>query len=191
MKKARAAIVVVVLVALIVGCFYYVANRNPEKTADNVELTEVQKVITKDFEKNYPATPREVVKTYNRIITCFYNETYTEEELYALGDQARMLFDEELLESNPRDTYFKSLKMEIEEYKEFSRTIKSSAVCSSNEVETKTVDGVEYAYVQASYFIKDGNSYERTYQMYVLREDEEGRWKILMFYQIEGDTSDE
>lgn len=191
MKKARGAIVVVVFVAIVIGCFYYVANRNPEKTADNMELTEVQKVITKDIEKNYPATPREVVKTYNRIIMCFYNETYTEQELYDLGDQARRLFDEELLESNPRDSYFKSLKMDIEEYKEFSRSIKSASVCSTNEVEYKTVDGVEYAYVKTAYFIKDGNEYERTHQMYVLRENEEGQWKILMFYQIEGDTSDE
>ena len=128
---------------------------------------------------------------YNRIITCFYNDEYTDDELYDLGDQARKLFDDELLENNPRDEYFKNLKEDISEYHDKNKTIASSAVDSSNNVEYKEVDGDDCAYVKASYFIKEGSAYSRTYQMYVLRKDADGNWKILVFYQVNGDSSDD
>ncbi|MGN0140663.1 MAG: DUF6715 family protein [Roseburia sp.] len=190
--KKKTVIGAVVIIVVIVGLFGWLTlsrrNRNVE---DVVELTEVQKVINKDFEQNYPATPREVVKNYNRIITCFYNETYTDEELYRLGDQARLLFDEELLENNPRDQYFADLKAEIAEYRQESKTIFSTSVCSGNEVEYKTIDGRECAYVTTSYFVKQDKSYSRTYETFVLRKDAEGKWKILVFYLTEGDSSNE
>ena len=113
------------------------------------------------------------------------------DELYDLGDQARKLFDDELLENNPRDEYFKNLKEDISEYHDKNKTIASSAVDSSNDVEYKEVDGDDCAYVKASYFIKEGNAYSRTYQMYVLRKDADGNWKILVFYQVNGDSSDD
>ena len=51
--------------------------------------------------------------------------------------------------------------------------------------------GDEIAYVTASYFIKAGNSYEDTDEMYVLRKDEDGKWKILVYYQIEPAQSED
>ena len=190
-QKTSRVIVAVLAIALIVGAYYYFAVYRSVSAEDNVELTEVQKVITKDLETNYPATPREVVKLYNRIQECFYNETYTDEELYALGDQARMLFDEELLENNPRDGYFSALKSDIADFQAKSKTIMSSDVCDSNDVHFQTVDGDECAYVTAAYFLDEDKSYSRTKQMYVLRKDEDGNWKILVFYRIEGDSSNE
>ena len=190
-QKPIRFIVAIAAVLLIVGGYYYLTVYKNANSEENVELTEVQKVITKDLETNYPATPREVVKLYNRIQECFYNETYTDDELYGLGDQARMLFDEELLGNNPRDDYFDSLKADIASYRAKSKTIMSSDVCNSNDVHYQTIDGDECAYVSASYFMEEGKSYNRTYEMYVLRKDKDGNWKILVFYQIEGDSSNE
>ncbi len=190
-QKTIKGLVAVLVVLLIVGGYYYFAVYRSTSAEDNVELTEVQKVITKDLVANYPATPREVIKFYNRIQECFYNETYTDDELYALGDQARMLFDEELLANNPRDDYFRALKADIDEFHAESKTIMSSDVCDSNDVQQQTIDGDECAYVTASYFLDGSKSYSRTNQMYVLRKDEDGNWKILVFYQIEGDSSNE
>ena len=182
--------IAVLCIALIVGGYVFWMKQN-EKPSEDVELTAVQKMITKDLEKSYPATPREVVKIYNEIISCFYNEEYTEAELEALGDQARLLMDEELLGNNPRDEYFKKLKAEIADYKRDERIIISYNLCSSNEVQFVTVDERECAYVKTSYFIKDNTGHSRTYQMYVVRKDDDGNWKILVFYQVEGDTSDD
>lgn len=190
-KKISLVAAAVICIGAIVGLFYFFSNQRRTSVENMTELTEVQKLITEDLEKNYPARPREVVKFYNRIITCFYEETYTEEELEKLGDQARMLFDEELLANNPRDEYFTALKADIAEYREKSKTIMNSSVCSSNDVNYQVVDGDECAYVTSTYFINEDKEYSRTHQMYVLRKDEDGNWKILVFYQIEGEESDE
>ena len=147
MKNTKFVIIIVVCVCVILGGYYYLTNRNNAKEEENITLTEIQELTTKNLDKNFPATPREVVKLYNRIITCFYNDEYTDDELYDLGDQARKLFDDELLENNPRDEYFKNLKEDISEYHDKNKTIASSAVDSSNDVEYKEVDGDDCAYV--------------------------------------------
>ena len=139
MKNTKFVIIIVVCVCVILGGYYYLTNRNNAKEEENITLTEIQELTTKNLDKNFPATPREVVKLYNRIITCFYNDEYTDDELYDLGDQARKLFDDELLENNPRDEYFKNLKEDISEYHDKNKTIASSAVDSSNDVEYKEV----------------------------------------------------
>ena len=41
----------------------------------------------------------------------------------------------------------------------------------------------------ASYFMDENKSYSRANQMYVLRKDDDGKWKILGFYELEGDAS--
>ncbi len=43
----------------------------------------------------------------------------------------------------------------------------------------------------ASYFVKEGNSYTRTYEEYVLRKDTNKQWKILGYQLTKGDSSDE
>lgn len=188
-QKTMRVVIAIFAILMIVGAYYYFTVYKSAGAEDAVELTEVQKVITKDLEANYPATPREVVKYYNRIQECFYNETYTNEELYALGDQARMLFDEELLANNPRDAYFDALKADIASYRTREKTILSSSVCDSNDVHFQTIDGDECAYVSASYFVDEAKAYSRTNQMYVLRKDADENWKILVFYEIEGESS--
>ena len=72
MKKAtlRIVLLVIVLAALILGYYYYLSHKNDTATTDNNEETTqrvAQGVGTKDFNKDYPETPREVVKWYNRI----------------------------------------------------------------------------------------------------------------------------
>ncbi|MBQ8280509.1 MAG: hypothetical protein IJZ23_11760 [Roseburia sp.] len=190
MKKSRVIIIVVICVALLVGGYVFWMNRNGNASSEEVELTKVQQLITKDLTKNYPETPREVVKTYNEIITCFYNEEYTEEELEALVDQTLLLMDEELAANNPKADYFKAVKAEIADFAEAERTIVSYTLPSSNDVLYRTVDDRECAYVETSYFIKEKTSYSKTYQTYVVRKDDNGDWKILVFYKNEGDTSD-
>lgn len=183
--------VAVAIVCVIVGGYFYATQKKNVSAEDGVQLTEVQQVITKDLKANYPETPREVVKYFNRITSCYYNEEYTDEELYGLVDQARILFDEELQANNPRDAYYASVKADVANWHEASRSIVNTSVSDAEEVNYQTIDGDECAYVEASYFVNEKKGYSRTYQMYVLRKDEEGNWKILVFYKVEGDSSDE
>jgi len=190
MKKSRMIIIVLICVGLLVGGYAYWMNNNSNTSSENMELTKVQQLITKDLEKNYPKTPRDVIKTYSEIISCFYNEEYTEKELEKLVDQTLLLMDEELAANNPKNDYFKAVKEEILEYESADRTIVSYTLPSSNDVEYRTIDERECAYVETSYFVKEKTSYKKTYQTYVVRKDDDGQWKILVFYKTEGEASE-
>ena len=181
MKKIlRIGIAVICMVTLVVGYYAYLSRRNDSVSADdNVELSEVQAIISKDFDKNYPATPRAVVKWYNRIITAYYAEDFSQDELEALADQARKLMDDELLQYNPKDTYLASLSLEIEDYHNRQRVIVSSSVSDSSEVQYKKINGYECAFLSSYYFVREGSSYTRTYEDFCLRKDSNGNWKIL------------
>ena len=116
---------------------------------------------------------------------------YSDEELDALTDQALKLFDDELAANNPKDTYKQSVTADAQSYKDQGVTLAQNGVCDSNDVRYFADNGSKIAYVKASYFMKEGSSYSKTYQEYVLRQDKEGCWRILTFYKIAADSDTE
>ena len=190
MKKTRIVILAIVIVAAICTAFYIVNNNSKKESAKEAELTEIQKITTRNMEKDYPATPREVIKFYNRIIKCYYGRQYSDDELEQLADQALSMFDDDLLKKNEKESYIESVKSDAAQYEEDNKSISQTDVCDSNDVKYITDNGDDIAYVTASYFIKNGSSYTKTYQEYVLRKDDDGDWKILTFYKIEGESSE-
>ena len=179
MKKTRIVILAIVIVAAICTAFYIVNNNSKKESAKEAELTEIQKITTRNMEKDYPATPREVIKFYNRIIKCYYGRQYSDDELEQLADQALSMFDDDLLKKNEKESYIESVKSDAAQYEEDNKSISQTDVCDSNDVKYMTDNGDDIAYVTASYFIKNGSSYTKTYQKYVLRKDGDGDWKIL------------
>lgn len=182
MKKLRNVIIAVVCIALCVGYYFYLSNGNFK---NDEAPTEMEQVMGKDLDKSYPSTAREVVKFYNRILCCLYNEEPTEEEIEKLAKQARKLFDEELLAENPEQNYIMSLQVELEEYGEKGSRITSTTLSNSQEIVYKEVNGYECAYVESSYYVKGKKEAGRAGQIYILRKDEAGNWKILGYYRPE------
>ncbi len=71
MKKTVGLIVVAaVCVTMIIAGYYYYTTQKGGSAKSAGDLTEVQKVITKNLDRDYPKTPREVVKFYSRILQC-------------------------------------------------------------------------------------------------------------------------
>lgn len=191
MKHMKTIIIGVICAALVFGYYFYLSTRDRSESPGD-EPTEVEQVLDLDLKDKYPTTPREVVKVYNQILCCYYNEEYSEKEFQKLIEQQRSLFDEELLGNNPEPQFGNSMRNDINDYKENKRTIEGTTLCSTDEVVYKTVDDRECAYVTCSYFIKNGNEgFDRSYQRYVLRKDDDGNWKILVYYLIEGEDSGE
>lgn len=190
MKKTRIVILAIVIVAAICTAFYIVNNNSKKESAKEAGLTEIQKITTRNMEKDYPPTPREVIKFYNRIVKCYYGRQYSDDELEQLADQALSMFDDDLLKKNEKESYIESVKSDAAQYEEDNKSISQTDVCDSNDVKYMTDNGDDIAYVTASYFIKTGSSYTKTYQEYVLRKDGDGDWKILTFYKIEGESSE-
>ena len=179
MKSLKGIVIIVICAALCLGYYYYLSHRSP---AEELALTELQQVENKDLDRSYPTTPREVVQFYNRILLCLYNQDLEIDDIEVLAGQAQILMDEELLEQNPADMYIFSLRDELEEYEEDGKQILSTTISSSREVEYKTVNGDECAYVDSTYYIKGKKDSGRAKQTYILRKDENGRWKILGYY---------
>ena len=156
MKNAKIIIIAIACVCLICGG-YFLFSQNNETKEEN--LTEVEKVLVKDLKRDYPKTPREVVKFYNRIVQCYYGEKLSDKEIEDMADQMLCLLDEDLLAVNPRDQYHKSVMNDIQEYNSKNKRIVNTDVCDSNDVTyvddvkegTDEVD--KLAYVNASYFV--------------------------------------
>lgn len=194
MKNAKYVIIAIACICVICAGFFFFSQDNKE---DEKNLTEIEKVIVKDLNNNYPKTPREVVKFYNRIVKCYYgSEEPTEKQLSKLVDQMICLMDEDLLLANPRDIYYNSVVSDINQYKNQKKQLVSTDVCDTNDVKYVTDDKNgqaekdNLAYVTASYFINTDGKFAYTCQEFVLRQDTKGNWKILTFYQIQGDESD-
>ena len=187
MKHLKTVIIGVICAALVLGYYYYLSTRNNSPDTEG-ERTKVEKVIAMNLQDKYPNTPRKVVEVFNEILCCYYNEEYTDREFQQLVTKQRELLDAELLENNSEQKLLNNFRADAKEYKENKRVISSYTICGTDDVIYKTVDERECAYVTCSYFIKDGDrGFQNTYQCYVLRKDEAGEWKILVYYLIEGD----
>lgn len=180
MKKSstRVTVVVLCLIIAVVGYYTYLVNRTRSITSAETEMTYVEKVLSRSLERDYPPTPKEVMKYYHEIMKCFYNEECTDAEVEALGLQARLLYDDELVEKNEYGPYMMNLKNEIKDYKDKKRRITSFSVAASTDVDNFTEDGYQFARILCGYKVVEGKMTIPTEQVYLLRRDEDGHWKI-------------
>lgn len=184
-ENLKKIIVIMVLTALVVGYYFYLTNRVINTGDSESAKEEVEKLITRNLEGDYyPQLQRDVVAFYSRIMKAYYYTELTNEEIEALGKQARNLFDEELLMRNPEEEYYENLKSDIKAYNKAKRKILDYKVQSSSEIKTFTFQGENFSIVRAVYYMKDSVHYT-TYQDYVLRKDENGQWKILFWEHVE------
>lgn len=160
---------------------YYLMNVKAEKSKpeDYVKLTKVQEVLSRDLKTNYPQTPKEVIKYYSEITQCFYNETYTEEELYDLAMKAMELYDHDLAANKTEEEYLKDLKSEIQVFKDNGYSISSYSTSSSTDVYYFEDDGFEFARLYCTYNMRIGTVMQPVEEIFLLRMDLEGHWKIF------------
>ena len=186
-KKAQNPIVVIiVMIALaifVIGGFFLARSIGTKNKEARNSKTEVEKLMELDLDDNYPGTAREVLKINNRIMKCYYNEKLTDEQIKVLAKQNQKLFDEELLKRNPYDVYVERLKKEIEGYKKSKVTIINIGLQELAEAEKEERGGYKFCNLLVSYFLKEGNGHKKTNHKYYLREDENGKWKIL-FWEV-------
>ena len=177
---------------LAIGCVllaYYMINLKMEKSKpeDYVELTPVQEVLIRDLKRNYPQTPKEVIKYYSEITKCFYNEEYTEEELQKLAMKAMELYDSELAANKTEEEYFKDLKSEIRSFKEKNFYISSYETSSSTDVYDFTEDGYDFCRLYCTYYIRSGTAMQILEEVFLHRMDSDGHWKIYGWDSVEAE----
>lgn len=179
MKKSTASITVIIilLIVAVVGYYAYLSRKSRAERAQDA-MTFVESTLSRNLDTYYPSTPKEVVKYFNDIQKCFFNEECTEEELDALIGKLRELFDEELLEQNSLETQSLLLKKEIQEYKEKKRKITNISIASSANVIFDTVNGRECAKLHCGYNVMEGTNNNSITQVFLLRKDSDRKWRI-------------
>lgn len=187
-KIIYAVLIMSVLAAVVIYVYFQMTNKNEEP----VPKTKVEKLINRNLEGNYPATPREVMKVYGELTKYLYNrneeQKISDEQFEALFDQVRILYADELLEENPREEQLKRLKTDVEDYKKKSKTIMSYTVQQSSQIKFGELNGREVAKVIVSFTTKaSGEQMEKTYERFMLQADADEHWKIVGWEQISGE----
>ena len=186
MKKStvRVTMILIILFVVLVGVYAYLSNKSRSAAQEGV-MTNVQTVLSRDLEYDYPPTPKELLKYYNDIQKCFYNENCTDEEIEELANRARELYDDELLANNEVDVHIMSLKEEIKDYKAHKRVISAVSVAASTNVDFFQEDGYEFARIYCGYNVTEGSTTKQVRQIFLLRRDGNKRWKIYGWELVE------
>lgn len=183
---ARVVIIGIILLCLVLGYYYYLSNKNEPASEEAPEtITEVQEMLLYNFERSYPPTPKEVVKLFGQITKCFYNEEYTEEEFIALAKQIQNLYDDELIANKTENQYIEDLRWDINLMKEQEIVISSYATSASTDVDFFSQDGYDWARLYCSFTMRKGTQLDASNQVFILREDEDGHWKIYGWKVVE------
>ncbi len=193
-KGIIAGITALILVAvLIILAFSYVNNEKAKEvtTEPAVEISAVDGILLSDFDRNYPPTPKEVVKMYSEITTCFYNEKMDEVTLEKLAEKSRELCDEELVANQSFEDYVDSLKTEILSFNSKSLTVSGYTLSSAADVEYYSVDNFNFAKLYVTYRLRQGTEFVYSNEVFLLRKDDDGHWKIYGFTLADDEEASE
>lgn len=183
LKSTRTVFVIVMLACLLVGYYFYLSHGVKRKSPvdeEDIRATRVQEVLMKDLARNYPASPKEVLKFYGELSRCFYNEEYSDDELQGLAQKAMELYDDELISNQGGyELYLGQLKSDIQDFKNSNVTISSYSTSASTDVDYFSKDGRDCAGLYCDFTMREGTSLRHSKQLFILRKDGEGHWKIL------------
>lgn len=178
-RKILAGVIVVLMLAVFaLGFFLYLSRQNSASVPEETIVRKVDEVLLRDLTRNYPPSPKEVVRYYSEITTCFYEENLTEDELKKLALKARELYDAELLASQTEEEYMEDLKKDILDFNAMGIVVSGYSLSASTDVEFFTQDGYSFARLYADYRLRQGTEYLYSNEVFLLRKDEEGHWKI-------------
>ena len=174
-------IIAVILMGSIIIGFYLMITRDKKdgKLEANVEVSEASTLLSRDLSKDYPQTPREVVKLYCRITKCLYNEDLSDSQIEDMVDLLRGLYSDELLAQNPRDDMVGLVRGEIKHYQSNGRVINSYSIDASGDIEYNRSLKPAQAVVDIYFTIKEGAEFNRAYEEIMLIEAETNKWKIV------------
>ena len=191
-KYGRTIIVIAVLVALGLGYYYYLANKDTGKDATDIaaDTSEVSVLISKDIMANYPESPKDVVNLYARITKAYYDTLLTDEQIEALGKQARLMFDDELKNTQTDADFYEKLKEDIGNYDSTKTRISSYVIQSAAKTKYSTFKDRQYASIALVYYLRQGDKLIDSPTKFTLRKDDDGHWKILFWEltEIDSDT---
>lgn len=189
-KGTKGALILIILVVLVVSYYYHLSNTtSSDKKSDEIKISAASDILMKNYSVNYPPTPKEVVKEYLQISKVLHNDELSDEEITAVGLKIQELYDDEFIANKSQEDYLKDLKSEIAAFRNNNYVITNYYTSASTEVVYGVVDGFEFAKLYASYSIRVGGKSQILQEIFLLRKDNNGRWKIYGWQPVEEDES--
>lgn len=190
-KNAKLLTMVVSISVIIVFAYIGFSNRNEEKANEEAQkenITKLDKTMLKNLDEEYPASVHEVIKYYCNVLQCMFNGEVSDKQIDQLIDKERMLFDKELLKVNEYSEFVKGRYSEIKQYKKKKITIIKFLVDESDNIKYWQNNKSKMASIKVKIYL-GGERYSSFTQKYVLRQDEDSKWKILSWENIGEDTN--
>ena len=175
--NVKRILLLLIVAAAFVVIFYRVINR--PKQAEEGKLSQVQTVLQRDLDYNYPPSPREVVRYYAELSQCLYLDDVSDREIDNIGIQMRELFDSELKDNQEQVQYLNNLKVDVATFREEKRKVISFTISSSTDVEYAQTDKGDLSTLYCMFTMQKGNQNYSDNEHFILRKDERGHWKIL------------
>lgn len=192
MKKINnKGFVLLIIVLMVLGLFFYVyLSGNGGKNQNAISSSEMERLLNYDFEGDYPKTVRETVKLHNKYLKAAYNGQFSDDELAIVNRNIRQLFDLDLLNYNSEGDQLSGLKEEIKNYQVEKKRFVNFSVAEGSQVQYNTEEGKEYAKIKVTVVLNIEGSSVSVDEEYLLRQDEEGRWKILGWQAVSSALND-
>lgn len=190
-KGTKGALILIILVVLVVSYYYHLSNStSSDKKNDEIKISAASDILMKNYSVNYPPTPKEVVKEYLLISKVLHNDELSDEEITAVGLKIQELYDDEFIANKSQEDYIRDLKSEVAAFRNNNYVITNYYTSASTEVVYGVVDGFEFAKLYASYSIRVGGKSQILQEIFLLRKDSNGRWKIYGWQPVEEDESE-
>lgn len=191
-KVLTAFILMVIIAAAVIVLYYFISKPDNGETQGAAEPgSEIEKLIQKDLDTKYPATPSEVVKLYWRFNKCMYNTGMSDKNFEQLLEQLRKLYDEEFLarEDNSWENMLENFKKDRDEYMRNKKIIAMYTVEPSSSAAHGKVDDKDYVTIVCTTMIKQKAKRTNLVERFMCRCDENGNWKILGWEQISSEDN--
>lgn len=174
------SIVLVLLGAMVVLGLFFLFNRKKDISGgeENYKLSAVDTITTTNLDKTYPADPRKVVELYCQIIKVLYNEKYTVEQEKAMLDVLAGILDDELLAN--QTNFYAAMSNEAQSRRNEGYSFSTYQVNSSTPEEI-IINDRKCCEVECYYSLMKGATRESMYYTFLLRKDDQKRWKIAYY----------
>lgn len=186
----KSIVVVAIMACLIVLAYYHSANKTKEIKEENTQISAADEVLLRNMDNNYPPSPKEVIKYYSDLTKCLYNEECSDEDIEKLAYRALLLYDDELANNQEWNRYLTDLKSEIATKRSQEYAIMSYSVSASTDVTYFEKDGYECASLYCTYNIRNGANPGSVEELFILRRDANGHWRILGWDLSEEEQAD-
>lgn len=175
----KGTILILVLICLVMSYYYHLSNKtNTNKNEEDIKVSSAQSILLTNYDVNYPPTPKEVLKEYLQITKVLHNDPLTDDEINALAKHIQKLYDDEFLANKSEENYLIDLKSEVATFRENGYAITNYYTSSSTDVVYDVIDGRECAKMYVTYSIRTTGKAGSLQQVFILRKDEAGHWKI-------------